>query len=102
MSSRRRRTPSRRSCGTIRAYLGVPSSREARHPALRVHLTMTWVVYFSIFERPDAPRRNVLVATCIAEEGLDIGAVDVCVFYDQVGSPISMVQRMGRTARRDW
>ena len=38
--------------------------------------------------------------TCIAEEGLDIGAVDVCVFYDQVGSPISMVQRMGRTARK--
>jgi ERCC4-related helicase len=43
---------------------------------------------------------NVLVATCIAEEGLDIGAVDVCVFYDQVGSPIRMVQRMGRTARK--
>jgi superfamily II DNA/RNA helicase len=42
----------------------------------------------------------VLVATCIAEEGLDIGAVDVCVFYDQVGSPIRMVQRMGRTARK--
>ena len=42
----------------------------------------------------------MLVATCIAEEGLDIGAVDVCVFYDQVGSPIRMVQRMGRTARK--
>ncbi|KAH8073236.1 helicase [Aureococcus anophagefferens] len=43
---------------------------------------------------------NVLVATCIAEEGLDIGAVDMCVFYDQVGSPIRLVQRMGRTARK--
>ena len=31
---------------------------------------------------------NVLVATCIGEEGLDIGAVDLVVFYDSVGSPI--------------
>ncbi|KAJ1456974.1 P-loop containing nucleoside triphosphate hydrolase protein [Pelagophyceae sp. CCMP2097] len=43
---------------------------------------------------------NVMVATCIAEEGLDIAAVDICVFYDQVGSPIRLVQRMGRTARQ--
>jgi ERCC4-related helicase len=31
---------------------------------------------------------NVLVATCIGEEGLDIGSVDLVVFYDSVGSPI--------------
>ncbi|KAH8078188.1 helicase [Aureococcus anophagefferens] len=24
----------------------------------------------------------------------------MCVFYDQVGSPIRLVQRMGRTARK--
>ncbi|KAJ8613824.1 hypothetical protein CTAYLR_004911 [Chrysophaeum taylorii] len=43
---------------------------------------------------------NVLVATCVAEEGLDIGSVDLCVFYDQIGSPVRLVQRMGRTGRK--
>lgn len=43
---------------------------------------------------------NVLVATCIAEEGLDIGEVDLIVNYDTHKSPIRMVQRMGRTARK--
>ena len=38
--------------------------------------------------------------TVDSHPGLDIGAVDVCVFYDQVGSPIRLVQRMGRTARK--
>ena len=43
---------------------------------------------------------NVLVATSIAEEGLDVGDVDVCVFFESVGSPIRLVQRMGRTGRK--
>ena len=43
-----------------------------------------------------AGKFNVLVATCIAEEGLDIGEVDLIVNYDSQKSPIRMVQRMGR------
>ena len=43
---------------------------------------------------------NVLVATSIGEEGLDIGQVDLIVCYDASGSPIRMLQRMGRTGRR--
>ena len=43
---------------------------------------------------------NVLVATSIAEEGLDVGEVDLCVFFESVGSPIRLVQRMGRTGRK--
>lgn len=43
---------------------------------------------------------NVLVATSVAEEGLDIGQVDLCVFYNQIGSPVRLVQRMGRTGRK--
>jgi len=42
---------------------------------------------------------NVLVCTCIGEEGLDIGEVDLIVNYDSVKSPIRMIQRMGRTGR---
>ncbi len=43
---------------------------------------------------------NVLVATSIAEEGLDIPSVDFVVFYEPVPSEIRLIQRMGRTARK--
>lgn len=42
---------------------------------------------------------NVLVATSIGEEGLDIGEVDLIVCYDSTSSPIKNIQRMGRTGR---
>lgn len=43
---------------------------------------------------------NVLVATCVAEEGLDIGEVDMIICYDTTSSPISNTQRGGRTGRK--
>ncbi|KAL4492035.1 hypothetical protein ABPG72_008456 [Tetrahymena utriculariae] len=43
---------------------------------------------------------NTLIATCIGEEGLDIGEVDLIVCYDSGFSPIRMIQRMGRTGRK--
>ncbi|KAF4123949.1 ATP-dependent DNA helicase MPH1 [Geosmithia morbida] len=43
---------------------------------------------------------NVLVATSIGEEGLDIGQVDMIICYDSSASPIRMLQRMGRTGRK--
>ncbi|KAI9014695.1 P-loop containing nucleoside triphosphate hydrolase protein, partial [Gaertneriomyces semiglobifer] len=43
---------------------------------------------------------NVLVATSIGEEGLDIGEVDLIVCYDIQNSPIRMLQRIGRTGRK--
>lgn len=42
---------------------------------------------------------NVLVATSIAEEGLDINEVDLIVLFDSVFSPIRYIQRCGRTGR---
>lgn len=42
---------------------------------------------------------NVLVATSIGEEGLDIGEVDLIICYDLTSSPIKNIQRMGRTGR---
>lgn len=47
-----------------------------------------------------AGQYNVLVATCVAEEGLDIGEVDLIICYDTTSSPISSVQRRGRTGRK--
>jgi len=43
---------------------------------------------------------NCLVATSIAEEGLDIPQVDMVVFYEPVPSEIRFIQRRGRTGRR--
>ncbi|KAL7873553.1 hypothetical protein AOLI_G00126240 [Acnodon oligacanthus] len=42
---------------------------------------------------------NVLVSTCVGEEGLDIGEVDLIVCFDAQKSPIRLIQRMGRTGR---
>ncbi|PNX46441.1 MAG: hypothetical protein BV459_06380 [Thermoplasmata archaeon M11B2D] len=43
---------------------------------------------------------NVLIATSVAEEGLDIPSTDLVVFYEPVPSEIRTIQRKGRTARQ--
>ncbi|KAM6358655.1 Fanconi anemia group M protein isoform 4-T5 [Alca torda] len=43
---------------------------------------------------------NTLVSTCVGEEGLDIGEVDLIICFDAQKSPVRLVQRMGRTGRR--
>ncbi|MCA9487435.1 MAG: DEAD/DEAH box helicase [Nanoarchaeota archaeon] len=42
---------------------------------------------------------NILCATSIGEEGLDIPEVDSVIFYEPVSSAIRSIQRRGRTAR---
>ncbi|MHB8604423.1 MAG: DEAD/DEAH box helicase [Thermoplasmatota archaeon] len=42
---------------------------------------------------------NTLVATSVAEEGLDIPQVDLVVFFEPVPSEIRSIQRRGRTGR---
>ena len=42
---------------------------------------------------------DVLVASSIGEEGLDIPAVDAVIFYEPVPSEIRSIQRRGRAAR---
>ena len=42
---------------------------------------------------------NVLVATSIGEEGLDIVDVPIAIFYDSVPSEIRAIQRSGRVGR---
>ncbi|MEM4272000.1 MAG: helicase-related protein [Candidatus Bilamarchaeaceae archaeon] len=53
-------------------------------------------------ETIDAFRRgefNVLVASSIGEEGLDIPAVDAVVFFEPIPSEIRTIQRRGRAGR---
>src|SRR2546425_1464498 len=52
-----------------------------------------------ILEKFKAGEVNVLVATSIGEEGLDIPQVDLVVFYEPVPSEIRTIQRRGRTGR---
>lgn len=43
---------------------------------------------------------NVIVATSIGEEGLDIIEVDLVICFDANISALRMIQRMGRTGRK--
>lgn len=43
---------------------------------------------------------NVLVCTSIGEEGLDIPAMDLAIFYEPVPSGIRTIQRRGRVGRQ--
>lgn len=44
---------------------------------------------------------NALIATCVAEEGIDVGEVDFIVCFDVNNkNPIRYVQRIGRTGRK--
>jgi len=53
----------------------------------------------AIIEKLNAGEINVLVATSIGEEGLDISEVSVVIFYEPIPSAIRKIQRQGRTAR---
>ena len=46
-----------------------------------------------------AGKFDVLVASSIGEEGLDIPAVDAVIFYEPIPSEIRSIQRRGRAAR---
>jgi len=52
-----------------------------------------------IIQEFSSGRINILVATQIAEEGLDIPEVSAVIFYEPIPSAIRQIQRRGRTAR---
>lgn len=55
----------------------------------------------AIIEQFSRAEFNVLLATSVAEEGLDIPKVDLVLFYEPIPSAIRHIQRRGRTGRLD-
>jgi ERCC4-related helicase len=53
----------------------------------------------AILERFRTGALNCLVATSVAEEGLDIPSTDLVIFYEPVPDVIRTIQRRGRTGR---
>lgn len=53
-----------------------------------------------IIEQFKAGDYNVLVATSVAEEGLDIPSTNLVLFYEPIPSEIRSIQRKGRTGRK--
>ncbi|MGC8538152.1 MAG: DEAD/DEAH box helicase [Candidatus Micrarchaeia archaeon] len=59
----------------------------------------TQALQHEVVERFRRGEFNILVATSIGEEGLDIPSVDAVVFYEPVPSEIRTIQRKGRAGR---
>ncbi|KAH9822155.1 hypothetical protein DFH28DRAFT_881844 [Melampsora americana] len=62
---------------------------------------MTQKQQAEVIRKFKADEFNVLVATSIGEEGLDIGALDCIICYEAQKSPLRMLQRLGRTGRNE-
>lgn len=60
---------------------------------------MSQRVQNEVLQRFSRGEARVLVASSVAEEGLDIPSVDLVVFYEPVPSEIRAIQRRGRTGR---
>ena len=54
----------------------------------------------ALLEKFKTGEYNTLIATSVAEEGLDIAQCDLVLFYDTVPSAIRAIQRRGRTGRK--
>ena len=54
-----------------------------------------------LLERLRSGEVNVIVATSVGEEGLDISSTNAVVFYEPVPSEIRTIQRRGRTGRKN-
>ena len=82
--------------------LGDPAVRPARFVGQATHGADVGLSQREQVRLLDAFRSgavNCLVATSVAEEGLDIPATDLVVFYEPIPDVIRTIQRRGRTGR---
>jgi ERCC4-related helicase len=79
-----------------------PAVRPARFVGQASHPTdegLSQKEQIALLDRFRSGDLNCLVATSVAEEGLDIPSTDLVVFYEPVPSMIRTIQRRGRTGR---
>src|SRR4029078_66151 len=79
----------------IKASKFVGQSKRQRDPGMKQDIQN------SILQNFREGEFSVLVATSIAEEGLDIPEVDLVIFYEPIPSEIRHIQRRGRTGRKN-
>ena len=82
--------------------LGDPAVRAARFVGQAAHGNdrgLSQKEQIALLDRFRRGELNCLVATSIAEEGLDVPATDLVVFYEPIPDVIRTIQRRGRTGR---
>ena len=79
---------------------GIKASRFVGQAKRELDIGMDQVEQSAVLESFRDGEFEVLVATSIAEEGLDIPQVDLVVFYEPIPSEIRYIQRRGRTGRK--
>src|SRR3989338_1329249 len=79
--------------------LGILKSKIFVGQLVKKNIGMTQKEQKKIIEEFSEGKIDILCATCIGEEGLDIPEVDAVIFYEPVASAIRTIQRSGRTAR---
>ncbi len=94
----------RKTCELVTSYLSRSSSlikpvRFVGQASRENDIGLSRDQQHKIVEEFRGGKYNVLVATSVAEEGLDIPATDLVVFYEPVPSDIRTIQRRGRTGR---
>jgi Fanconi anemia group M protein len=80
-------------------YEGIRPVRFIGQAVKRGDRGLTQKEQVEILEKFKQRVHNVLVATSVAEEGLDIPSTDMVVFYEPIPSEIRTIQRRGRTGR---
>ncbi|MCA1814206.1 MAG: DEAD/DEAH box helicase family protein [Halobacteriales archaeon] len=78
---------------------GIPAERFVGQATRGADKGMSQAVQAETLARFRRGAFRVLVASSVAEEGLDIPQVDLVVFYEPVVSEIRAIQRRGRTGR---
>ena len=79
---------------------GIKASRFVGQAKKELDIGMSQEEQSAVLESFRNGEFDVLVATSIAEEGLDIPEVDLVVFYEPIPSEIRYIQRRGRTGRK--
>lgn len=82
------------------APLGVRSARFVGQASREGDKGLTQRAQIEILDRFRSGELNCLVATSVAEEGLDIPSTDLVIFYEPVPDVVRTIQRRGRTGRQ--